>query len=88
MPKTPKTFGGEDGLVDFILGFINILIPLIFGVIFLYLVVKIIDAWIIHADDDSKREEGRRMMITAVVVMVVMVSAWGIVAMIRNSIFG
>ncbi len=85
MPKTPTTFSG---LVDFILGFINILIPAIFAVVFLYLVVKIIDAWVLHADDDSKREEGRRMMITAVIVFVVMISTWGIVAMIRNSIFG
>ena len=85
MPQTPTTFAG---LVNFILGFINILIPLIFGLIFLFLVVKIIDAWIIHADDDSKREEGKRLMITAVVVIVVMISAWGIVAMIKSSIFG
>ncbi len=85
MPQTPTTFAG---LVNFILGFINILIPLIFGLIFLFLMVKIIDAWIIHADDDSKREEGKRLMITAVIVMVVMVSAWGIVAMIKSSIFG
>ena len=85
MPKTPTTFSE---LVDFILGFINILIPAIFAVVFLYLVVKIIDAWIIHADNDEKRAEGQRMMITAVIVFVVMVSAWGIVAMIRASIFG
>ena len=85
MPQTPTTFAG---LVNFILGFINILIPLIFGLIFLFLVVKIIGAWIIHADDDSKREEGKRLMITAVVVIVVMISAWGIVAMIKSSIFG
>lgn len=85
MPTTPTTFAG---LVDFILGFINILIPGIFGVIFLYLVVKIIDAWILHADDEKKREEGKRMMITAVVVFVIMVSVWGIVTLIRNSIFG
>ncbi len=84
MPTTPKTFAE---LVNFILGFINILIPALFAIVFLYLFVKIIDAWIIHADDDGKREEGRRMMITAVVVFVVMVSAWGIVALIKNSIF-
>lgn len=85
MPNTPTSFSG---LVDFILGFINILIPAIFGVIFLYLVVKIIDAWILHADDEKKRDEGKRMMITAVIVFIIMVSAWGIVALIRNSIFG
>ncbi|MEK7462707.1 MAG: hypothetical protein AAB618_04010 [Patescibacteria group bacterium] len=85
MPKTPTTFSE---LVNFILGFINILIPALFGILFLYLVIKIIDAWILHADDDSKRDEGKRMMITAVIVFVIMISTWGIVALIRNSIFG
>lgn len=85
MPTTPTTFSG---LVNFVLGFINILIPALFGIVFLYLLIRIIDAWIIHADDEGKREEGRRMMITAVIVFVLMISAWGIVALIKNSIFG
>lgn len=84
MQTTPTTF---KGLVDFIIGFINILIPALFGVLFLYIVWKIIDAWILHADDDSKREEGRRLVITAVLVFVLMISTWGIVAMIKQSLF-
>ena len=84
MQTTPTTF---KGLVNFIIGFINILIPALFGVLFLYIVWKIIDAWILHADDDSKREEGRRLVITAVLVFVLMISTWGIVAMIKQSLF-
>jgi hypothetical protein len=30
--------------------------------------VRIIDAWIIHADDEGKRAEGRRLLLTAVLV--------------------
>jgi succinate dehydrogenase hydrophobic anchor subunit len=84
MQTTPTTF---KGLVEFIVNFINILIPALFGVLFLYIIWKIIDAWILHADDDSKREEGRRLVITAVLVFVLMVSTWGIVAMIKQSLF-
>lgn len=84
MQNTPTSF---KGLVEFIVGFINILIPVLFGVLFLYIVWKIIDAWIIHADDDSKREEGRRLVITAVLVFVLMISTWGIVAMIKQTLF-
>lgn len=84
MQNTPTSF---KGLVEFIVGFINILIPALFGVLFLYIVWKIIDAWIIHADDDSKREEGRRLVITAVLVFVLMISTWGIVAMIKQTLF-
>lgn len=85
MQKTPTNF---KDLVDFIISFINVLIPALFGVLFLYIVWRIIDAWIIHADDETKREEGKRLLITAVLVLVLMISTWGIVAMIRLSIFG
>lgn len=85
MQTTPTNF---KDLVNFIIGFINVLIPALFGVLFLYIVWRIIDAWIIHADDETKREEGKRLLITAVLVFVLMVSAWGIVAMIKQSVFG
>lgn len=83
--RTPTTFSG---LVDFIVNIINILIPAIFGIVFLYLVFKIIDAWIIHAGDEKKLEEGKRLMTTAVIVFVLMVSTWGIVTLLKNSLFG
>ncbi len=82
---TPTTFGG---LVDFILGIINMMIPAFLGIIFLVLVWKIIDAWIINAADEKKREEGKRIALVATLVFVLIISAWGIVAMIRQSIFG
>lgn len=85
MQKTPTTF---KGLVQFILDFINILIPAMFGLLFIYLVWKIIDAWIIHAGDEKKLEEGKRLITTAVVVFVLMLSTWGIVALIKSSLFG
>ncbi len=85
MQTTPTNF---KDLVNFIIGFINVLIPALFGVLFLYIVWRIIDAWIIHADDETKREEGKRLLITAVLVFVLMISAWGIVAMIKQSVFG
>ena len=71
MQKTPTTF---KGLVQFILDFINILIPALFGLLFIYLVWKIIDAWIIHAGDEKKLEEGKRLITTAVIVFVLMLS--------------
>lgn len=83
--RTPTSFSG---LVDFIVNIINILIPAIFGIVFLYLVFKIIDAWIIHAGDEKKLEEGKRLMTTAVIVFVLMVSTWGIVTLLKNSLFG
>lgn len=85
MPSTPTTFGE---LVNQILGLINIIIPLIFSVIFLFLVWKIFDAWVINGGDEQKRDEGKKYATAAVLVAVLMVSAWGIVYMLRRSIFG
>lgn len=82
---TPTSF---KGLVDGLLGLINLAIPLIISVIFLGLVWKIFDAWVINAADEKKREEGKQTALVAVIVMVIMLSVWGIVALLQNSLFG
>jgi hypothetical protein len=83
--KTPTTF---KGLVGFVIDFINILIPTLFAILFVYIVWKIIDAWILNAGNDEKREEGKSLVTTAVLVFVLMVMAWGVVALIKRSLFG
>ncbi len=80
---TPTTFAG---LVDFILGIINLIIPLLMGVAFVFLMWKLVDAWIIHSDDASKIEEGKTIAITGVIVFVILLSIWGILAMLRHSL--
>ncbi len=83
--QTPTTF---EGFVGLIINFINILIPVLFGLVFLYVIWKIIDAWVINAGNDQKREEGKQLAVVAVLVFVLMISAWGIVALIKQSLFG
>jgi len=85
MSTPPTTF---EGLVNEILGLINLIIPLIFGIIFLFLTWKIIDAWIINAGDEKKVEDGKKYALVAVLVTVLMIAAWGIVEMLRSSLFG
>ena len=84
MTKTPTTFAE---LVAFFLDLINQIIPLLMGAVFVYLIWKLIDAWIIHADDTSKVEEGKTIVITGVIVFVIMVSIWGILSLLRRSLF-
>jgi len=85
MSTPPTTFAG---LVNEILGLINLIIPLIFAIIFLFLTWKIIDAWIINAGDEKKVEDGKKYALVAVLVTVLMIAAWGIVEMLRSSLFG
>ena len=75
-------------LVDSVIEFINVLIPAIFAIVFVYLMWKVIDSWVLHAAEDGKREEGKQYVIAAVIAFVLMISAWGIVAIVRTSIFG
>jgi len=81
----PTTFAG---LVAKIIGYINLLIPLLFSVLFLYLVWRVFDSWVLHADDEGKRQEGKQYAVSAVIVFVVMISAWGIVRLLQSSLFG
>jgi hypothetical protein len=82
---TPTTYSG---FVDLLIGFINIIIPAMFAILFVIIVWKIIDAWVLHAGDPQKRDEGKRLAVTAVIVLVVGISVWGIVAILRSSLFG
>lgn len=84
-PSTPTTFVD---LVALLLDLVNLLIAFILAVIFLYFVWKTIDSWVLHVNDPTRREAGKQYAIAAVVSFVVLVSAWGVVALLRTSIFG
>jgi len=70
------------------LGLINLIVPIIFACVFVFLVWKIFDAWVINAADEQKREEGKQYAVVASIVMVIMIIAWGVVELLRQSIFG
>jgi len=82
---TPTTYSE---LVKFVIDFINILIPALFAIVFVYFVWKMIDAWILNAGDETKQTEGKQYLVSAIIAFVVMISAWGIVALIGRSLFG
>ncbi len=83
---TPTTYAE---LVEFFLGLIGtILVPGIFAVVFLYAVWKIFDAWVINVGDEKKRGDGKRFVVIAIFSFVIMISVWGIVGLLKNSIFG
>lgn len=81
----PTTFSG---LVNHLLSIFDIIIPAIFAVVFLFLTWKIFDAWVLNGGDESKRDEGKQYATTAVFVVVLMVIAWGLVALFRETLFG
>jgi len=72
-------------LIQEVIDFINVVIPAMFALLFLYFIWKMFDSWILHAGDPVKVQEGKMFAVTAVIVVVVAVSVWGIVAIIRTS---
>jgi hypothetical protein len=83
--STPTTFGEFVHMFGDIL---NVSIRLIIAGVFVFVIWKIIDAWIINAGDEKKREEGKQTALVSVLVMVLLAIVWGIVNLIRASIFG
>lgn len=82
---TPTTFKGFVGLIN---GLIDIVIPLLFGLIFIVFLWKIVSAWILNAGNEKSVEEGKHVVIVGVLVFVVLTSIWGILRLLRYSFFG
>lgn len=83
MSTTPTTFAE---LVGLFLWTIQLIIPLIFAVTLLFLVWKIVDAWILGGGDVNKVEEGKKYALIGVVALVVMSSVWGILNLLRSTL--
>lgn len=82
---TPTDF---KGVVNFILGYITLLVQLIFGITFIVIMWGVVNAWIINAGNAEKREAGQMIALWGVIGLAVMAGVWGLVALLRTSVFG
>jgi uncharacterized membrane protein len=74
------------GLIGIIQGILSALVPLIVSlavVVFLWGVLK----YVIAGSNKDGKEEGRKFMIWGLIGLVVMVSVWGLVALVKNTFF-
>lgn len=74
-------------IVEMFIGLISSLIPLIFAITLLVIVWKVAQAWIIGGGDETKIEEGKKTIMVGVLVLVVMTGIWGILEILRSSLF-
>lgn len=82
--QTPRTFSD---VASIFVGYFTALIPILVGlavVLFFWGLVKYL--WSITGDT-KEHEEGRQIMVWGVIAIFVMVSIWGIVAMLQRAIF-
>ena len=75
-------------VVDLILSYIQMLIPVIFALTFIVLAWGVIKAWILNDGDAKKVGEGRILVVWGIIGLVVMSGLWGILALVRQSFFG
>ncbi len=81
----PKNF---KSLVNLFIGIIDQLIILVFALTFLAFMWGIIKGWIIHGGDAEGVESGKKVVFVGIIVLVIMVSVWGILNLLKSSIFG
>jgi hypothetical protein len=74
-------------LVGQFIDIIDVFVLFIFAITFVVLAWKIVSTWIIGGGDATKVEEGKNVVLVGVIVLVVMASIWGIVALLKSSIF-
>lgn len=76
-------------LIDTFLSIINeVLIPILLTVTLAVIIWKVVAMLLLHPGDEQMRSDGKRVIVISVIVMTVILSIWGIVALIRTSIFG
>ena len=75
---------------DFMQGLTNFIndavVPAIFALGFLVFIWGMYKTFILGGSDEEKQGEGRQLMMYAVIGFVVMISLWGIVNLIANSL--
>ena len=81
----PRNFKEVAGLA---LSYVRLLIPLVIGLTLLLLIWGIVRAWIFGAGNTEKIEQGQQIALWGVIGLVVAIGVWGIVALVRTSLFG
>jgi len=84
----PQNITDFNSLVNYIIELISLLIPVIFGLVLVVLIWRLIDAWIINGGEQTRIDEGKRTLTIGVVVLVVLSGVWGILELLRSSLFG
>lgn len=60
------------------------IIPILFSLALIVFIVGVIK-YIVNADEATEREQGRKFMLYGIVALFVMVSVWGLVAVIQGT---
>ncbi len=64
----------------------NILVPLLIGIAFIVFLFGVFKYFILGAANDDDRREGRQFVLWGIIGFVVILSVWGLVALVSNTL--
>jgi hypothetical protein len=76
------------GFVKIITDLIKILVVLTFALTFLAFLWGVVKNWIINGGSADGVESGKRVVGISIIVFVIIISIWGILAILKSSFFG
>ena len=75
-------------LVGEFTGIINKLVLLIFTLTFFAVIWGVVKGWVLQGESEEGVENGKKVAVAGVVAFVVMGSLWGILYILKNTLFG
>jgi hypothetical protein len=82
--QQPRNFGE---VVEWVADFASLLVPVIIGIAFLFIMWGLIKSWIIGGGTEEGVQTGKMVLLTGIIGLTVMVGMWGLVSLVRNAIF-
>ena len=79
--------GTVQQLIGIVGGIIALAIPVVISLALLYFFWGLAK-FILHADDENEREKGKKIMVWGIVALFVIVTVWGIIAVLQNTFIG
>ena len=79
--------GTVQQLIGIVGGIIALAIPVVISLALLYFFWGLAK-FILHADDESERAKGKSIMVWGIVALFVIVTVWGIIAVLQSTFIG
>jgi hypothetical protein len=83
--QPPTDFKSFLGLLT---GLINIIVPIIFALTFITIAWGVIRAWIMGDASSDDIERGKKVAFVGVIALTIMLTIWGILRLLKASLFG
>lgn len=71
-----------------ILSVVDSLMVMVIALIVILFMWRLMSAWILHGGDEKEVERGKQSFLVGIVVLVCVIGLWGLVLIVRNTLFG